>query len=124
MEDLSSDYENALLLTGFGKFHFLLLTCCGLIYLNTAVGITILSFVLPAATCDFQMNSSDKGWLSASPMFGMLIGSYFWGCLADTKGRKVVLIATLLADGICGVLSAVAPDYMPFLLIRFFNGFK
>lgn len=64
------DYEDALVKTGYGKFHFLLLTVCGLIYLNTAIGITILSFVLPSATCDFQMTSKDKGWLTASPMLG------------------------------------------------------
>lgn len=32
------DYEEALVETGFGKFHFFLLAVCGLIYLNTAIG--------------------------------------------------------------------------------------
>lgn len=54
---------------------------------------------------------------------GMLVGSYFWGCLADTKGRKIVLIATLLIDGFCGLLSSVAQYYSLFMLFRFFNGF-
>lgn len=54
---------------------------------------------------------------------GMLVGSYFWGCLADTKGRKVVLIATLLLDGFCGLLSSVSQYYSLFMLFRFFNGF-
>lgn len=54
---------------------------------------------------------------------GMLLGSYFWGCLADTKGRKVVLIATLLLDGVCGLLSSVAQYYWIFMFFRFFNGF-
>ena len=45
------DYEEAIVNTGFGKFHYLLLAVCGMIYANTAVGITILSFVLPSATC-------------------------------------------------------------------------
>lgn len=53
----------------------------------------------------------------------MLVGSYFWGCLADTKGRKIVLIATLLIDGFCGLLSSVAQYYSLFMLFRFFNGF-
>ncbi|CAD7077853.1 unnamed protein product [Hermetia illucens] len=123
MDSTVSDYENAIVQTGFGKFHFLLLTVCGLIYLNTAIGITILSFVLPSATCDFDMTSRDKGWLTASPMLGMLIGSYFWGCLADTKGRRVVLIATLLLDGICGLLSSLSQYYLLFMIFRFFNGF-
>lgn len=122
-EHTGVDYESALVGAGFGRFHYLLLAVCGLIYMNTAVGITIISFVLPSATCDFQMTSEDKGWLSAVPMFGMLLGSYFWGCLADTKGRRVVLIATLVLDGVCGLLSSVAQYYVLFMLLRFFNGF-
>ncbi len=42
MDNTGVDYENALLNAGFGKFHYFLLAVCGLIYLNTAVGITIL----------------------------------------------------------------------------------
>ncbi|CAO1409152.1 unnamed protein product [Diamesa hyperborea] len=144
LDDTGVEYEQALVLTGFGKFHYLLLTVCGLIYLNTAVGITILSFVLPSATCgesstpesnlqyiadhftcftDFQMTSADKGWLTAAPMGGMIIGSYFWGCLADTKGRKYVLISALLMDGVCGLLSSISQFYGLFLFLRFCNGF-
>lgn len=121
--DTGADYEHALVNTGFGKFHFQLLSLCGLIYTNTAVGITILSFVLPSAQCDFQMTSEDKGWLTAAPMLGMVIGSYFWGCLADTKGRKLVLIAALLLDGVCGVISSFIPYFPLFMVFRFFNGF-
>ena len=51
LDDTQVEYEEAVSQTQFGKFHFFLLTVCGLIYLNTAVGITILSFVLPSATC-------------------------------------------------------------------------
>jgi MFS transporter, VNT family, synaptic vesicle glycoprotein 2 len=96
---------------------------CGLIYLNTAVAVTILSFVLPSATCDFQLTSQKKGWLTAAPMLGMVLGSYFWGCLADTKGRKIVLIASLFMDGICGLLSSVSQYYLLFVFFRFLNGF-
>lgn len=91
--------------------------------MDTAIGVTILSFVLPAAQCDLQMDSQAKGLLTASPMLGMVIGSYFWGCLADTKGRKIVLIATLLMDGIVGILSSVVQYFWVFLVFRFFNGF-
>lgn len=69
------------------------------------------------------MTSEDKGMLTASPMLGMILGSAFWGCLADIKGRKYVLIATLLLDGICGVLSSVSQNYFFFVFLRFFNGF-
>ena len=38
--------------------------------MDTAIGVTILSFVLPAAQCDLEMDSTAKGWLTASPMLG------------------------------------------------------
>jgi hypothetical protein len=38
LDDTQFDYEEALIQTGFGKFHFYLLSVCGLIYLNTAIG--------------------------------------------------------------------------------------
>jgi hypothetical protein len=51
LDETQVEYEEALLQTHFGKFHYSILAICGLIYLNTAVGITIISFVLPSATC-------------------------------------------------------------------------
>jgi VNT family MFS transporter (synaptic vesicle glycoprotein 2) len=69
------------------------------------------------------MNVNNAGWLTATPMLGMVLGSYFWGCLADCKGRKYVLIVTLLLDGICGMISSFSQAYGLFVLCRFFNGF-
>lgn len=123
LADGGADFEHAITVTGFGKFHFMLLAISGLIYMDTAIGVTILSFVLPAAQCDLQMDSTSKGWLTAAPMLGMVIGSYIWGCLADTKGRKIVLIITLLMDGIVGILSSFVQYFSVFLVFRFFNGF-
>lgn len=51
LDDTYVDYEEALVQARFGWFHYQLLAVCGLIYLNTAIAITILSFVLPSATC-------------------------------------------------------------------------
>lgn len=56
----------------------MLLAICGLIYMDTAIGVTIISFVLPAAQCDLQMDSTSKGWLTASPMLGKLIYIFCW----------------------------------------------
>ncbi|KAL7294930.1 hypothetical protein TKK_0011851 [Trichogramma kaykai] len=123
LADGGADFEHAISVTGFGKFHYMLLAVSGLIYMDTAIGVTILSFVLPAAQCDLDMDSTKKGWLTAAPMLGMVIGSYIWGCLADTKGRKIVLISTLLMDGIVGIMSSFMQRFWFFLVFRFFNGF-
>jgi len=59
-----------IIFAGFGRFHIALMILCGTIYMNTAVGITILSFVLPAAECDLGMTTPLKGWLNAAPLLG------------------------------------------------------
>lgn len=118
------EYEHALQEIGYGKFQILLLLICGFIYADTALSVTIISFVLPSATCDFHLTSQDKGLLTASPVLGMLFGSYWWGCLADTKGRKTVLICTLLLDGAFGLLSSITPWYTAFTVLRFLGGFS
>lgn len=70
---------------------------------------------------DTDFNNNRVNWFFSST--GMVIGSYFWGCLADTKGRKIVLIGALLMDGICGLISSIAQVYSLFLILRFLNGF-
>lgn len=119
-----AEFEHAIITAGFGRFNILLLLVCGATYANTALGVTVVSFVLPSAEEDFDMDSKDKGILSGAPMFGMLFGSYFWGCLADTKGRKVVLVTTLLLDGVFGLISSVTPVFFLFMLLRFLSGFS
>ena len=56
----------------------MLLAISGLIYMDTAIGVTVLSFVLPAAQCDLEMDSTSKGWLSAAPMLGKILKIYIF----------------------------------------------
>jgi hypothetical protein len=69
-EQFDATFENALAAAGYGKFHYILVIFGGLLYAYAAISITVLSFVLPSAQCDFGMTSSDKGWLNAAPMLG------------------------------------------------------
>ncbi|GFG38510.1 hypothetical protein Cfor_01076, partial [Coptotermes formosanus] len=79
--------------------------------------------LIPSATCEFRMGSSEKGLLNAISYMGMISSSHLWGFLADTRGRRKTLIVSLILDAICGLLSSVAHSYWLFLALRFFNGF-
>ncbi|KAF4524493.1 hypothetical protein B566_EDAN011504 [Ephemera danica] len=116
------DLETAIKETGYGIFHFWLLMVCGCVYMCCAIGTTTLSFVLPAAECDFQMTSADKGELNATPLVGMIVGSYIWGSMADTRGRKMVLVVSLMMDFFAALASSLVPNFPLFLCCRFFNG--
>ncbi|KAF7285167.1 hypothetical protein GWI33_011706 [Rhynchophorus ferrugineus] len=116
-----SDFETAIHFAGFGKFQRALLIITGFIYATCAISTTTLSFVLPSAHCDFDLNSADKGKLSAMPLVGMLFGCCLWGSLADAHGRKITIVLSLLMDFLAGFLSSF--DFKLFLICRFFNGF-
>ncbi|KAM3956171.1 synaptic vesicle glycoprotein 2B [Aphomia sociella] len=116
-------FETALHHAGYGTFQWLLLMSCGAVYAVCALSTTTLSFVLPAAENDFDLSSSYKGRLTATPLIGMCVGSYFWGNLADARGRKKAIIGALLLDALAAFLSSVVQSFSGFLACRFFSGF-
>nr|CAD7578656.1 unnamed protein product [Timema californicum] len=108
---------------GNGKFHYILLFVCGIGQIALVFELYLSSYLLPAAQCDFQMTAQEKGLLNSISYAGVILSSPLWGFLADTQGRKKILIISLFCDGIIGVLSSLAPNYSTFLAFRFFNGF-
>ncbi|KAM9375854.1 synaptic vesicle glycoprotein 2C isoform 2-T2 [Pholidichthys leucotaenia] len=115
-------YEEAVEEAGFGLFHWLLLVACGWANASDAVEILCVSFLLPTARCDLNLNSSDMGLLTASIFLGMMVGGYVWGYLADQRGRRRVLIVSLTVNGFFGGLASLAPWFWLFLLLRFISG--
>ncbi|KAJ9599348.1 hypothetical protein L9F63_010169 [Diploptera punctata] len=81
------------------------------------------AFLIPAAECEFNMGPNEKGVLNAICYIGMITSSHLWGYLADTKGRRKMLILALLVDGICSFVSSLSHAYWLFVTLRFLNGF-
>nr|CAD7611068.1 unnamed protein product [Timema genevievae] len=54
---------------------------------------------------------------------GMVASSHLWGYLADTRGRRKVLIVTLLLDFLCAIAGSFAHTFWLFVVFRFLNGF-
>ena len=59
--------------TGFGRFNLKVALLGALIYFNVAFTVMSTGFVLPAAACDFQMTTIDKGYIIAAPLLGQKI---------------------------------------------------
>lgn len=51
-----------------------------------------------------------------------MFGAYLWGSLADSVGRKRVLIAISFMNALCIVASSFSQTYGLFMLFRFLNG--
>ncbi|XP_066995287.2 synaptic vesicle glycoprotein 2B [Anabrus simplex] len=117
-----TEFEEALSLTGHGKFHHLLLLGCGLCLISMISETISTSYLLPAAQCDFDMSSSEKGLLSAVVYIGMICSSHMWGFLADTKGRRKILVFTLFMNSLCNITAGFMPTFWLYFTMRFLNG--
>lgn len=120
--ETKADFETAIELTGYGSFHYILLFICGLVSTSEEMDVISMSFILPSAQCDLKLDTHAKGWLNSIIFIGMMSGAYVWGSLADSLGRKKVLIAISFMNGLCIVLSSFSQNYWLFMLFRFLNG--
>lgn len=115
--------EKALAEIGFGKFSLVLVILTGSILGCVALETVGINFVLPIAQCDLDLSTRDKGVLSAIGFVGMIVSSHLWGFLADTRGRKTVIVPTLFIASMITVISSFAKSFWFLFLMRFLNGF-
>lgn len=117
-----ADFEKAIELTGYGRFHYLLLAVCGLVSTSEEMDVISMSFILPSAQCDLDLSTQTKGWLNSIIFIGMMVGAYAWGSVADSLGRKRVLIAISIINGVAIVASSFSQNFELFMFFRFMNG--
>ncbi|XP_049842896.1 synaptic vesicle glycoprotein 2B-like isoform X1 [Schistocerca gregaria] len=115
-------FEVAVALTGQGRFHLTALTVCGFCLMTLIFESLAAAYVTPAAQCDFDMSSFEKGFLSGTIYIGMIVSSHLWGFVADTRGRRRVLSVTLAANSACSVVAAFMPSLPLLIFLRLLNG--
>lgn len=115
-------FEEAIELCGYGRFHYILLAICGLVSTSEEMDVISMSFILPSAQCDLNLDTASKGWLNSIIFIGMMVGAYVWGSISDALGRRKVLIAISFMNGLCIVASSFSQTYELFMFFRFLNG--
>jgi MFS transporter, VNT family, synaptic vesicle glycoprotein 2 len=82
-----------------------------------------ISFVFPVAECDLALTTQHKGVLSGISSIGIIASSHVWGFVADLKGRKSVIVPTLILSFLSTLLSSLATSFGMLVVCRFFSGF-
>ncbi|KAJ2947316.1 hypothetical protein O0L34_g17029 [Tuta absoluta] len=110
--------EEALTLTGFGKYNFGLLFICS--WTLQAMGMDLFgtSFVVAAAVCDLQLTMQQRALLTAMPLVGVVTGAQLWGYVADTKGRRLTLMLSMSVGFVFAALSSLAPDWRTMAVLK------
>ncbi|XP_046682496.1 synaptic vesicle glycoprotein 2B-like isoform X2 [Homalodisca vitripennis] len=119
-EDLR--FEDAMEIAGYGKFSMYIIFLSGLTVSTSLMGSVDVSFLLPAAECDLNLTSDDKGLLGSSYYIGGMLASHLAGFLADTLGRRHVLVRALLWNVLTYILGSLAPNIWIFIVFKLISG--
>uniref|UniRef100_A0A1Y9HAI4 Major facilitator superfamily (MFS) profile domain-containing protein n=1 Tax=Anopheles farauti TaxID=69004 RepID=A0A1Y9HAI4_9DIPT len=115
--------DDALLMTKFGIYNLSLITISGTILAAVLLETLGISYVLPVAECDLLLTTKEKGVLSAISFAGIICSSHLWGFLADTRGRRTVIVPTLFLAFASTVISSFTTSFWLITITRFFTGF-
>ncbi|XP_049870527.1 uncharacterized protein LOC126369962 [Pectinophora gossypiella] len=119
-EDNPVPFEEALTKTGNGLYNILLVCTCALILL--AIGVDLFGFSLVVtAACDLELTVSQKGILTSLPFIGILLVSYIWGYVSDTRGRRFTLVLSLQTGFILSCISCLSPNWLVLGIVKFFS---
>lgn len=99
-----------------------LLGIAGLGWMFDAMDVGILSFIIAALQKDWNLSTSQMGWIGSVNSIGMVVGALVFGIMADRVGRKNVFIITLLLFSVGSGVSAFVTSLTLFLILRFFIG--
>ncbi|XP_012260786.2 synaptic vesicle glycoprotein 2C-like isoform X1 [Athalia rosae] len=122
LEDEGTELEEAINLTGLGRFHAVLIFTSGLSLLSMVLEAAGISFMIPAAQCDLALTVTEKSYLSGMTYWGMVISAHTWGFSADTFGRKKVLVVSAYTTWVSSFISSFAPNASIFIAFRFLTG--
>ncbi|XP_012259249.2 organic cation transporter protein-like [Athalia rosae] len=92
-------------------------TCYSFVYDKSTYALT--------ATTEWNL-VCDKAWLRALGdslfMVGVMLGSMIFGGMSDKYGRRVAFFSALITQLVGGVLVAVSPEYISYMIFRLIVG--
>lgn len=94
-----------------------------MILIATFVETCGIGYVIPVSQCDFKITLSEQGIMGCVSFIGVICSSHLWGYLSDTKGRRCVIMPTLIVAFLLSCASSLAQNFYLFIVLRFFNGF-
>lgn len=106
-----------------GLFSHLIVVISGIVLYLAALEVCGILYVFPVSQCDLNLTPSEKGILGGAAPLGIICSAHLWGYLADTKGRRAVILPTLFAAFFSSLFATFFDNFYMLAMFRFLNGF-
>lgn len=106
----------------FNRFHLILAAICFLLIVFDGYDVAIYGTITPTLMEAWGIDAVQAGTIGSAGLFGMLVGAFTCGALADRLGRRRVLLATILLYSVFTALCGFAHDPFLFAASRFVAG--
>ncbi|XP_075976091.1 synaptic vesicle glycoprotein 2B-like [Anticarsia gemmatalis] len=110
-------YDEAVELTGHGRYNYLLLFTCSLITNACALDMFGFATVVAASSCDLKLNLTQLGILASAPFAGVLF-AFAWGYFADMKGRRRALLLSNSVGFVFALASSFSTHWLVMLIFK------
>ncbi len=113
------DVINAHPLSGMQRW---VIALCFLVVAIDGFDTAAIGFIAPALRAQWGVTPTQLAPLFGAGLFGLMVGAFIFGPLADKFGRKPVLIATTVFFGLATLASALATSVEALVALRFVTG--
>ncbi len=99
-----------------------LLFLCFLVIAIDGFDTAIIGFIAPVIRAEWRLAVAQLGPLFASGLFGLMLGAFAVGPLADRHGRKTMLVASMIVFGAASLMSSFSGGLTAMIALRFLTG--
>lgn len=112
---------------GWGRYHSYLFWACGFVsarqgWAADMMWLMLVSVVLNEVGGPWELSDFHLSLYAMSQSAGVFIGSYFWGCMADRRGRMFAFKKTLMLCGFGGCVASLSVNFTMLCVLAFLVG--
>lgn len=102
----------------FNRFHLLVFLWCFFAIMFDGYDVALYGIGLPLMIEDFHISVVEAGAISSYSVIGTMLGTFLFGSLADSIGRKKSITICLVVFSLTTFLAGFAPNAEIFLVLR------
>jgi AAHS family 4-hydroxybenzoate transporter-like MFS transporter len=103
-------------------FQVLMVFICFILNFCDGIDVLAVSFSSSEIIKEFGLSKVEMGYVFSSGLAGMTLGCFFIAPFADVKGRRKILIISLVLITVSMLLVSACNSYLQLLLLRFITG--